>query len=383
MQELTPGAWVELAPGVRVMNQLARYNDSWLAVETEEALLLNLNDCILDTEAYMHEVMAQLPRPVDVLMVQYSYSARVANRGEHERFREEAERVLRTITMMTRVARPRYVIPFASFVWFCHEENAYMNAGATPVAVAAEHLGATTGAEPVVMYPGDRWQVGDAHDSRRAVERYERDLHAMLGGERQLVQAPIHDFDELVAAGHEFRRRLLSADGLALMARVMLGSVPATSIYLEDLGQAANYSLSRGLRRTTTGRGRCDVALTSDALSYMFRHMWGGETLRINGRFQVPPDGHYANFDRYITLGNLANHGRSYAWHLLTHTPVYRSSPVRHLREWTSRCQRLIPRMPGKSGSPRSAGRRPRGLDRRRLMPARPRARAGGRRGGR
>ena len=174
VRELPPGGWVELASDVRILNQPARYDDSWLAVEAGGQLLLNLNDCILDTEPLMHEVMDLMPRPVDVLLVQYSYSARVANLGDDEAFRKEGERILRNITMMTRVANPRYVIPFASMVWFCHEENAYMNAGVTSPGRAFEHLRRTTDAIPILMYPGDTWTVGGGFDSQPALSRYRR-----------------------------------------------------------------------------------------------------------------------------------------------------------------------------------------------------------------
>ena len=315
VRELPSGEWVELSPDVRVLCQPARFDDSWLAVEAGGELLLNLNDCILDTEERMQQVMEQLGRPVDVLLVQFSYSARVANPGDDDALRREADRILDTIAMMTRIADPTYIIPFASYIWFCHEKNAYMNAGLSSPQRAYDRIREATHATPVVMYPGDTWAVGESFDSGAAIERYARDLDSMLRGDRPLVRAPLHEFPTLVARAERFRERLLSAHGLPLKLVARLRLLKPTYLYITNLDIAAAFTLSRGLEPTVKAREDCDIALSSDALSYLLEHLWGGETLKINGRFEVPPHGQFHAFDRYVTLGELANHGDSYLRH--------------------------------------------------------------------
>ena len=63
--------------------------------------------------------------------------------------------------MQTQVSAfaPRYVIPFASFVWFCHEENFHMNDSVNRIDDVETFLRNETNATPVVLYPGDTWQV--------------------------------------------------------------------------------------------------------------------------------------------------------------------------------------------------------------------------------
>ena len=315
VRELPAGEWVELSPDVRVLCQPARFDDSWLAVEAGGELLLNLNDCILDTEERMQQVMEQLGRRVDVLLLQFSYSARVANPGDDDALRREADRILDTIAMMTRIADPSYVIPFASYIWFCHEENAYMNAGLVTPLRAYDRIREATRATPVVMYPGDTWAVGDRFDSESAIERYALDIDTVSRGDRPLVRAPLHEFPTLVARAQRFRKRLLGSHGLPLKLVARLGLLNPMTLYITDLNVAAAFSLSRGLEPTGKAREDCDIALSSDALSYVFEHLWGGETLKINGRFEVPPRGRFHAFDRYVTLGELANHRESYLRH--------------------------------------------------------------------
>ena len=126
---------------------------------------------------------------------------------------------------------------------------------------------------------------------------------------------PLHEFPTLVARAERFRERLLSAHGLPLKVVARLRLLKPTYLYITNLDLAAAFTLSRGLEPTVKAREDCDIALSSDALSYLLEHLWGGETLKINGRFEVPPHGQFHAFDRYVTLGELANHGDSYLRH--------------------------------------------------------------------
>jgi hypothetical protein len=68
------------------------------------------------------------------------------------------------------------------------------------------------------------------------------------------------------------------------------------------------YSLVRGLRRSRYPQDRCDIELSSGALLFAFKFLWGGETLQINGRFrECYPDGRVALFD-YLWLACGKNH---------------------------------------------------------------------------
>jgi hypothetical protein len=227
------------------------------------------------------------------------------------------------------------VIPFASFVWFCHEENFYLNAFHNRVDLAAETLRTRTNSAAVVLYPGDRWKVGSAHDSAPAIARWSREYASLATRER--IHSPRVATEDLVAAGDEFctrvrtgtdtlrlrlrlaMQRFRSARALAagtlpaLAALAMLG-VPEASVYLEDLDQSFLFTIFHGLRPVSRRRDECDVAMSSDSLRYAFQHMWGGESLQVNGRFrELRPDGRLALF-QYFWLAAGRNRGEAIGW---------------------------------------------------------------------
>jgi hypothetical protein len=200
------------------------------------------------------------------------------------------------------------MIPFASFVWFCHEENAFLNRAANRVSRVVEHLGAHD-VTTVVLYPGDEWEVGSEPPTASAVERYAADYATIP--DRPLVASAPATFEELRESGASYRRRNLEHHGPTLRALALAGKPAATTIWVDDLRRAVRLSVREGITASSKRRDDCDVALSSSALSYMLQNMWGGNTLIINGRFAIPPSGDFKRFVRYVRLGDRTNHGKT------------------------------------------------------------------------
>jgi len=81
---------------------------------------------------------------------------------------------------------------------------------------------------------------------------------------------------------------------------VLLKALPPTVIRLSDLGKDLEFSYRKGLNEVH-GR-RLDIIISSDSLFNCFTTEWGGETLMINGRFQVPTEGNVRRFFRMFRV---------------------------------------------------------------------------------
>ncbi|TFG96372.1 MAG: MBL fold metallo-hydrolase, partial [Myxococcales bacterium] len=167
VRELEPGGWVDLGAGVSALCEPWTSGDSWLALRTPRATLVNLNDCAITTPAEIASIAAKVGR-VDLLATQFSISSWDGNSEEVERLQLGAKRMLERLVVHARGLDARWTLPFASFVWFCHEENAYLNRFHNRVEIAATALRERTHSAPVVLYPGDRWELDAAHDPASA-----------------------------------------------------------------------------------------------------------------------------------------------------------------------------------------------------------------------
>ena len=305
--QLRSGRWLDLAPDLRVRCE-EEAGDTWLALRSADRTILNLNDAIFAYRWRVRRVARRVGARIDVLLTQFSYANWVGNPDQPERHHAAARDMLERVRMQVDILKPRYTIPFASMVRFCHEENAYLNAGMNRVHDAYRMLRSTS-TTPVVLFPGESWTVGEPHDSERSLARYTPFYERAASGE-DLVRSPSVGATELTRLADRFLRTLRRRNGswpIALATR--LGLLASTTIWVWDHGAAYELDPRRGLRRAQLDERGCDVAMASESLAYALRFLWGGSTVLINGRFRTPPAGRSRRFMRYVNLALLNNWG--------------------------------------------------------------------------
>ena len=312
VREMADGRWLGLGDGVEAACATWPGGDSYLAVRAGGQTFLNLNDCVITNEAEARQAARRVGlEQVDVLFTQFSYANWVGNPEDRDLRRAEASEKLERIAGQVHALHPTFVVPFASFVWFCHEENSWANDEAVTVARAAEMLGSRTSAHPVVLYPGERWVVGDAHANGPSIERYEEDRRRVLDGPLVAAADPV-PIDELQSLAADFWAKLEDVNGRTVLRALERSKVFGVArVWLTDHGRAYRFGPSGGLLPDEATRAGCDVALSSNALAFCLRQLYGGSTLLVNGRFQVPAGGSFARFSRWLRLANLNNRGRS------------------------------------------------------------------------
>ena len=304
--ELPPSKWFVVNADFKVMNQNDRDGDSWLAINTEGVSILNLNDVV----SYQSDVeLSRLKRQIgdiDVLLTQFSYANWVGNRADTDFRKQCAKEKYTAAANQIRVLKPSYVIPFASYVWFCHVENYYMNHEANKVGDFHGWLNAQN-VTSVVLYQNDEWTIGQPYDSENAIERYNTD-YKKIENQPDLIPTQTVELDELKKLATKYVASISTKNSFVIKQKL---KNPAL-IYLTDLQKTVQLSLN-GLRDAAQNTEGVDISLTSAALAYCFKFEWGGATLTVNGRFEKPKHGNFNNIENYFYVANLNNMGKSYS----------------------------------------------------------------------
>jgi UDP-MurNAc hydroxylase len=341
IHELEPSAWLKLSDDLRVRCEEAGSGDTWLAARSGTETLLNINDSYLAHRWRLERIADMVGGPIDVLLTQFSYANWEGNPEDVQHRRTVAADHLDWMRLQCEVLKPRFVIPFASMVWFCHEENYYLNAEMNTIASSYAYLRDHVDATPVAMVPAETWVVGEPHDSEAALERYEP-FYARAAVNPELLTSPPIEEAELARLATRFFKLLRKHNPRwALWLARRLGLLKPARVHVWDHGRSYVLSPERGLERIDLPEVECDVAVGSESLGYMLRFLWGGATLHVNGRFRVPPGGDFRRFSRYLLIANYNNRG----WSMLRYLPVL----VQRMRD-------RFQREPAGGGSQRAMG---------------------------
>jgi len=306
--------------GVQVMCGTSEFYDSWLYLSDGSARVLNLNDCRERDDSALRK-LARCVGPLDLLLTQFSYAAWKGGTADAHYRALAARQKLEVVAAQTRLLRPRYVVPFASFIYFSNQENAYLNDRVNRPDDADAAI-AAAGGQPVILFPGESWDSNKPDDETAARERY----RAVYAGLPSLPLRPPGDTISLAVLGREFadyRAKIYAKNsrGLIVLLRRLpvLGAFRPVTIRLTDLDTLVSVSVVDGF--AVVPQGEPDVAMHSSSLSFIFRNEFGYDTLTVNGRFDATPAG-FAKMTKSLAIGSLNAMGLSVSPRLLLNLPI-------------------------------------------------------------
>ncbi len=304
--ELRNDQWFELNNEVSVLCGTHSSGDSWLYVRAPDVSILNTNDCVIDNPRDAESIKAKIGN-VDVLLTQFSYGNWQGNKSEPHVRKAAVTQKLKQIDLQLKILQPKYIIPFASYIWFSHAENCYMNDEINKIDDVYDYLLNYAGVVPVVLYPGERWEIATTHDSQRSLSRYQPDYQKIYD-RAAVTQGTKVELERIVTAAEQFRQEVWRKLRKNFLLSVLLLCKPL-KIYITDYDQSFQFSLLKGLRKSQIAYNHNDIAMSSDSLFYGFRFPFGFNTLHVNGRFEIPKHGSLRTFERYERFGYVINRG--------------------------------------------------------------------------
>ena len=308
--EMPNREWLKIEPEIAMSCTKNGSEDSYLEMIVGKHVIVNLNDCIFPDDRELLKIKRRHAK-IDLLLSQFGYAEKVGNYPDLDLRKKEAKKWRQGLIHQTQLLRAEHVIPFASFKYFSHQENFYMNEGASSIAEMDSDLDfAGLKNSKVILYPGDKWTYSNTHNSSLSIQRYASDLSGL---KVQHFTKDLVSFEELqtLAEKHvNVLKQSVSKPVLKLLRKwpFRYGLQPI-QLFISDLGINAKLDINGGLSPTHLKSEFCDIEITSSALKYLFIRTYGGNSLFVNGRFQTKTKkGIYTLFS-WAHLGLIAGTG--------------------------------------------------------------------------
>jgi hypothetical protein len=266
--------------------------DSFLAIKSDNKTILNLNDCVFRKKQY--EYISRQIGKVDFLFTQFSFANWVGNQEDEH---GASQKKIEDIFLQKEIFSPQYIIPFASFVYFCNEENSRMNDWIN----SPEDITKIEIPEIQFMYPHDKIDTNNAFfNSELAVEKYMRDLKKMT---IDPTPPPI-PFQEITLAIETNLKRFKKK--IKYPFRRM---VKPFGVYIHDIDKSIFIDPKNG-KWSGTSKENTRYSMCSQVCWYTFKYEWGTGTLQVSGMFfdkKYPePTSKYFFFQNMLSTGFLS-----------------------------------------------------------------------------
>lgn len=336
--ECAAGVPVALGHDMRISVFPHSDGDSWCLINCGGRTILNLNDCVLasaeDCKAVRRRAERIAPR-IDYLFTQFGYANWVGNPDEKALRTSAAHEKISRIALQIAHLEPQVVVPFASFVYFSHPENAYHNAEQnTPQAIVTAPQLASAAHMIRFMQPGGIIDLdGDsaaslAPASARAVAHW-----MTLEGRCALLpaQGPL-PFDDIKAAFEKYRESVSA--GLLGLPRLLelTGRIRPLAIHLMDLQQTVQVSYRHGLK-VLEGNAPVHISMASSSVLFLFKNEYGCNTTQVNGRFRSTNPAALLLFTQFFLPQRMVKNGYDKGRPLMTVAYLARNVRARVARQ--------------------------------------------------
>lgn len=302
--ELPPGEWVKLTEDFSLMCD-SIFDDSWLCVKAEGKVVLNVNDCqILNTEM-AEQLMAKTGQAkVDLLFTQFSYACYCGNEDEPEKRKHAVQEKVREVETQIAVFNPKWVVPFASFVWFCHEENVYMNDEILPIDKAAMLIEAND-TKAVVLYCNEKWTLGDQHPNDGSINKWMQEYKTI--STRDVVRLQPKLAEDIMKAAYKFVQEV--GTKLDFVSRLYAKyRFQPIRFWVKDLAVLLYLDYGNKIVRIEHASNNVDIEISSEALLYCLTFNWGFNTTHVNGRYQLRSPMGALRFEMIMGVADAINH---------------------------------------------------------------------------
>lgn len=293
--EAIEGKSIELGENLSITTWPYRGGDSYCLINSNSKFLLNINDCVISNIKDAIKVkrnILELTENVHILLTQFGYANWAGNEGDVKERVALSEQKLDRILTQDKIINPLTIIPFASFVYFCNQENFYLNdAQNDPISVKSAVQLDSIQNKIYFMKPWDlillegvspiTTQLEDL--STRAIPYW---MTLKKKASPLLFEAKAYSEAEMMKCFLDYRKTIAINFLLLPQLFELLKIIPEINVLLTDINRVAKLSYFKGIT-FEENVNQWHISLSSELFHYIFVNDYGFNSVHVGGRFRL------------------------------------------------------------------------------------------------
>ena len=284
------------------------FYDSGLFIESHGEKILNLNDCEITSSKRVKEVMS-ICGEVDVLLTQFSFAAWKGGKKNKIWRNDAAREKIKTIALQVEMLKPKFVIPFASFVYFSNEDNFYLNDAVNRPDHVKKYL-KEHASKLIIMSPNDiLGGMNQSLNEDKALEFWQKKYDKIKF--TKLNQYSKIDLKSLQFSFNEYCERIKKRNNIFLIKIIRflspISAFKPVVVEITDLGHKVKFDYVNKIFLQTYEPAM--ISMKSESLNFIFKNSFGFDTLTVNACFEEIKKGAFVQATKTLAIENLNNLG--------------------------------------------------------------------------
>lgn len=304
--ELNDGQSFELSSNFEIKNWKYHSGDSYCWIRCADICLLNLNDCVVNNSDAALDIANKISSKIDILFTQFGYANWVGNESDKVYRSKIAQEKFERIQIQAEIFKPKIVIPFASFVYFSHSDNFYLNDQQnTPEKLRLAEQLFLLQQNIFFMKPYDELILEDEFDIRNKLQELTKLAEQHWNDLLNKIQPSINN-DKIISVYclekkfRKYRNKTFANFLIGPQILEFFGFIKPLKIKIPDVLTKVEISYINGFK-VLNNDVDFDIAMKSDVLDFIFSNDYGYNATAVNGRYQTEYIAANVKFGRFFS----------------------------------------------------------------------------------
>lgn len=316
-KEIDFNRYYELSKDFKIKCIKDGFYDSGLLMKVGDQKILNLNDCEV-SNTRRAKIVHKITGNVDYLFTQFSYAAWKGGEENIKWRRDAAEEKIKTLQLQYTVFKPKYLIPFASFIYFSNKNNFYMNDSMNTLNKlnSLQNLfdNKLVFLKPYMLF--DEKKVTKSNID--ALEFWNKKFNNI--NNMPLLHYESIKFEDLKFAFKNYIERIKKNNNFLLIK--IISAIPYLKLFkpvfirLHDIPEIVKIDISKEIFSISQSK-EINLTMHSESLLFLFKNTFGFDTLTVNGCLEEVDKNGFINATKSLAIENLNNLGIKFSFMFL------------------------------------------------------------------
>jgi hypothetical protein len=297
IQEIDNNKKTQISEKTSIIIFNAELYDSSLFVSSGNHSTLNLNDCSY-SDSELIEIKKKCNK-IDTLLTQFSYAAWKGGKNNIKWRIDASYLKLDEIKKQFKLLNCQTVIPIASFIYFSHKDNFYMNDSINTVEKVCKFL-SLNNLNYKILSPNTTYEVGidDYDDSIPKI--FWKNEYDNINRKKINNYSNCSTLEDLDLVFQSYKKKIFKENNFYLMKLVSVFKIfnifQPIIFYITDLKKYIKFSFFNNKLEEVNLVNSNYVKIHSSSLFFVLNNNFGFDTLTVNGLFESD----YNNFKKLV-----------------------------------------------------------------------------------
>lgn len=293
--------------------------DSYSILKSKDKELINLNDCVFENTSDIKKISSNLENSEPLVFTQFGYASHIGLKNDSRERVIAAQEKINFLDDINNIISPERIIPFASFCYFCREDNYFLNDHQNTPKILIKNLKKETMQRTIFLKPFDTFRTDEtSNEDLNKMSLIAVNHWTNLSDEKKILRRDSEDditeekLKEIADSFTIYKKKIFKSAPLMTLLLFIFGYLRKIDIEVIELKSVLRFSYFDEVEILNTNSAA--MKFNFHRLLHLIKNEFGLDTMQIGGQFDCNSFEEINKVSRFFTLQNIVKNKYNFSY---------------------------------------------------------------------